>query len=207
MTNEQQRKKYLLHDAELRSEKNGESALPEIIGYASVFNQRIDMGLWTEEVLPGAFTESLARNDDVAALFNHDPNLVLGRTPKTLSLRQDDHGLHMSILPPDIEIGRSVVKWIERGDIKKASFGFYIDAEEADFTSKKPHFKIKKVTLFDVSPVTYPAYAGTNVDLKRSTTQLEQELDERIRKVMPEDESLRFLQEYRQRRIKELRIT
>jgi HK97 family phage prohead protease len=84
--------------------------LPDIIGYAAVFNQRIDMGLWTEEVLPGAFTETISRSDDVAALFNHDPNLVLGRTPNTLSLRQDDHGLHMTIQPPDIEIGRSVVK-------------------------------------------------------------------------------------------------
>jgi hypothetical protein len=102
-----------------------------------------------------------------------------------------------------------LLKWIERGDIKKASFGFYIDAEEADFTEKKPHFKIKKVSLFDVSPVTYPAYSGTNVDLKRSAPQLEQEVSERKNNQNHAglDESLRFLQEYRQRRIKELLLS
>ena len=70
---------------------------PAIEGYASVFES------WSEElggnspfrerVVKGAFEETIQK-DDIRALFNHDPNYVLGRNiAGTLTLEEDDKGL------------------------------------------------------------------------------------------------------------------
>lgn len=144
-------------------------AVPVIAGYAAVFNESTDLGWFTESIAPGAFTESLARGDDVRALFNHDPNLILGRTTaRTLELREDEKGLFSRIHPPDTQLARDLVTSIERGDISQMSFGFYVEAEEAQIEQGKPtHFTITKASLFDVSPVTFPAYPTTEVDVQR----------------------------------------
>ncbi len=51
--------------------------------------------LWagaTESIAPGAFDDSVS--DDVRALYNHNTDIVLGRTSAgTMEIRQDSHGL------------------------------------------------------------------------------------------------------------------
>lgn len=178
---------------QFRTEKK-EGGLPEIVGYAAVFNSKTDIGPFTESIARGAFKASLERADDVAALFNHNPNYVLGRTPNTLSLSEDEHGLFMRIQTPDTQLGRDLTLHIERGDIKKASFGFYIEEETIDRSGDKTHFTILKARLFDVSPVTFPAYDSTEVELQRS-------LSDRLRRHMPEAEVLKAMKELRDRKI------
>ena len=161
-------KRRMRFDAqELRAEQS-ETNLPAIVGYAALFDVTADLGWVTESIAKGAFRESLERKDDVRALFNHDPNFVLGRSKAgTLDLVEDDKGLRVKILPPDTTLGRDIVKSIERGDISQMSFGFYIDSEIASYPeSSKPHFTILRASLFDVSPVTFPAYEETEVDVK-----------------------------------------
>ena len=71
-------------------EAEGEAMVLE--GYAAVFNSETDLGPFREVIKPGAFTDVLT--NDVRALINHDPNLVLGRTSNgTLTLEQDERGL------------------------------------------------------------------------------------------------------------------
>ena len=57
-------------------------------GYFAVFNSTYE--LWpgaTESIAPGAFDESVS--DDVRCLYNHNSDLVLGRTTaRTLELKQ-----------------------------------------------------------------------------------------------------------------------
>ena len=63
----------------VRDRSNGGS----ITGIASVFNRETTIGGslgWRERVAPGAFDAALRRPDDVRALWNHDPNVLLGRT-------------------------------------------------------------------------------------------------------------------------------
>ena len=64
-----------------------------IEGYFAVFNSIYE--LWpgaTESIAPGAFDESVS--DDVRALYNHNTDIVLGRTSAgTMEIRQDSHGL------------------------------------------------------------------------------------------------------------------
>ena len=65
-------------NGELRFAQN-EGEAPKIVGYAARFNQLSDvLGNFREQIMPGFFDGIEA--DDVRALFNHDPNYVLGRS-------------------------------------------------------------------------------------------------------------------------------
>lgn len=154
---------------ETRAEQDGEKHI--ISGYASVFNSRTTIGndWWTEEIAPGAFTESINNNNDIRALFNHDWNMVLGRTKAgTLKLEQDDHGLKFEVELPDTTFARDLIESLKRGDINQCSFGFIPTAEEWDYSVEPAHRTITKVDLFEVSVVSIPAYDDTEVSLVRS---------------------------------------
>lgn len=150
---------------ELRADDAGTM---KISGYSAKFNQWTDIGgYFRERIEPGAFADSLAAGDDVRALFNHDPNLVLGRsTNGTLTLREDDTGLWMENELPDTQTGRDLYTLIKRGDISQQSFAFEVmpEGETWAFPAKAPAERVlKKLRLWDVSPVTYPAYIDTTV--------------------------------------------
>lgn len=180
---------------------------PKIVGYAAVFNSSTDLGYCTESIDPGAFRDSLARGDDVAALVNHDPNLVLGRTPKTLSLATDSHGLRCEILPPDTTIGLDIQKLLDRGDVSQMSFGFYIEDQNIDRSkdSPLPHVTIMQARLFDVSVVTFPQYDDTEAEMKRMREERKQDVLERLREFLPEDVVARAVKEHRDRFISQMR--
>lgn len=153
---------------------------PIIVGYAAVFDQRTDLGFFTESIAPGAFTESLSRGDDVRALIDHDPSKIIGRTPKTLRLEEDSRGLRYEVTPPETAIARDLITNIAAGLITQSSFGFYIEEEVLNKTGDKPHFTITRARLFDVSPVTFPAYEGTSVSLQRDQEGAAEQLSKRI---------------------------
>ena len=142
---------------------------PKIQGHAAVFNARAEIfpGFF-EEVAPGAFRDAIG-SKDIYALFNHDPNNVLGNTgAQTLMLKEDERGLAYEIIPPDTNLGRDVTTLVKRGDIRKSSFGFNI--EEEKFTKldggKVLRTILKVSPLYDVSPVTFPAYKQTDVHVR-----------------------------------------
>lgn len=138
-----------------------------IEGYASLFNVRsLDLGGFQEIILPGAFARTLAKpSTDVRALFNHDPNFVLGRsTAGTLQLVEDGQGLRIGIKPPDTQYARDLVISMQRGDVDQMSFSFTVGK---DLWTPGDPLMLRSVQdvedLFDVSIVTYPAYPATRV--------------------------------------------
>lgn len=139
----------------------------KIVGYAAMFNRDANIaGIFIERIAPGAFSAAIGR-DDVRALFNHDDNLVLGRTKAgTLRLTEDATGLHYEIDPPDTSLARDLVVSIERGDVSQSSFAFRPTREQWDETGDLPVRTILEAELFDVSPVTYPAYEDTEVGVR-----------------------------------------
>lgn len=162
-----------LGTVELRTTKDD---TPSIQGYAAVTNQEtvIDLGFYAfrEMIARGAFKASI-KADDVRALFNHDPNLVLGRnTSGTLRLKEDDHGLRYEADLPDTAVARDVRTLIQRGDISGSSFAFTVGEDDDEWdeseikSGKLPLRTIRKVSLYDVSPVTYPAYPETSVSAR-----------------------------------------
>ena len=159
------------NDIEVRELDDGTKV---ISGYAIVFNSESnDLGGFKEIIKPGSLRQ--ADTDDVVALFNHDTNIVLGRTPATLNLKTTNKGLRYEITPPDTNSAKDLLTSIERGDVKGSSFGFTI-AEGGD-TWEEPEERgqpwMRTITafdrIFDVSPVVYPAYSATDTSVaKRS---------------------------------------
>lgn len=157
---------------------DGEHKTAHLIGYAAVFYREDDPGtefeLWDggpiERILPGAF-DNLSEND-VRGLFNHDKSRVLGRVASgTMSLTVDSVGLRYDITLADTEADRDLAVKIERGDIDGSSFAFIATEivwrdEKRDGTSREFR-EIAAADVFDVGPVTYPAYAGTSSDVAR----------------------------------------
>lgn len=141
-----------------------------IEGYFSVFGSVYE--LWpgaTESVAPGAFSETL--NEDIRALIDHESRLVLGRSKSgTLELREDGHGLwgKIKINPKDLD-AMNLYERVKRGDVDQCSFGFDILDEEIENSDPGTvHWTIKKVKLYEVSVVTFPAYEATNVVARKS---------------------------------------
>lgn len=155
-----------------------------ISGYAAVFYRAGDDGteyrLWdrfVERIRPGAFQRAIAERQDIRGLFNHEPNNLLGRsTSGTLRLFEDETGLRYEIDLPDTQIGRDVRTWIERGDISGSSFGFAARSVEWTQDGENEIRTLVDVDLFDVGPVTFPAYKGTTASVRNEDRQaLEQE--------------------------------
>lgn len=139
-----------------------------IAGSAALFRTETDLGSFTEEIAEGAFDDVM--DGDTRGLFNHDPNFVLGRTKSgTLELRATDDALEYEI--PSLPKSRAdVLEAIERGDVTGNSFAFTVAEEtwiEEDEKRDKPHRIIQRVgTLYDVGPVTFPAYEETVVSAR-----------------------------------------
>lgn len=145
-----------------------EAGVPMIRGHAAVFNQLSDdLGGFREQIVPGAFATAIS-SDDVRALWNHNPDFILGRNlSKTLRLSEDVRGLAIEIDPPDSQTVRDLVLMpMERGDVTQMSFAFSLRPNGEDW-AKDDNGQwvrtLKNLRLFDVSPVTYPAYPQTDV--------------------------------------------
>lgn len=149
----------------IRAEETGDLY---INGYFSVFNSNYEImeGI-TENVASTAFDDVL--NDDIRCLIDHDTRLVLGRTKSgTLTLRIDDYGLwgEVKINTKDID-ALNLYERVKRGDVDQCSFGFDIIDEEFSDNGTTAHWTIKKVKLYEVSVVTFPAYEDTNVTARK----------------------------------------
>lgn len=143
-------------------EENGERWIE---GYFATFEGAYDMGDWgVERVDPHAFDETLAR--DIRALINHDTTLVLGRTTAgTLTLSVDSHGLFGRIrINPNDQDAVNCYERVKRGDVNQCSFGFDTESEETKKLSDgRTQWTLKRVTLYEVSVCTFPAYQDTAV--------------------------------------------
>jgi uncharacterized protein len=145
------------------------SGRPELIkGHSAVFNSLSEnLGFFRERILPGAFAESI-RQDDIVALFNHDPNYPLGATyDGRLGLQEDAVGLYMEVKPTDTSYSRDLVTNIKGGLVRKQSFGFQVLDDDWRTEDGMEIRELRKVRLFDVSPVVFPAYAATDVQVRR----------------------------------------
>lgn len=154
-----------------------------ISGYGAVYYRDGEQGteyqLWDdmfERIMPGAFDRAI-REDDVRGLFNHDPDHLLGRTASgTMRLSSDKNGLRYEIDPPDTSVGRDVRESMRRGDLSGSSFAFHVTEqtwrEEKRGNQKVTIREVRGVRLFDVGPVTFPAYDATTTEIaKRSCEQ------------------------------------
>jgi HK97 family phage prohead protease len=160
---------------EIRAAEGGGKLLA---GHAAVFDKDSEeMWGFTERVAAGAFTKTL-QEDDIRGLFNHNPDYVLGRnTSKTLRLAEDAVGLGFEIDLPDTQLARDLVISIERGDITGCSFGFSTISDKWDYSEdgSRTMRTLLECKLYDVGPVTFPAYPDTDVAVRSVMEQIAKE--------------------------------
>lgn len=178
MSGEMERRVLSLEGLEVRA-ADGEP--DRIEGYAAVY------GVWSErlwgfveQIAPGFFDGVLG--DDVRALWQHDASFVLGRsTNGTLRLASDERGLRVVITPPDTSWARDALVSIRRGDVNQMSFGFDVEKdrwEQAEGEDVMRRTLVRASRLYDVSPVTFPAYPATTVEVRQRVDELRARLGE-----------------------------
>jgi len=172
-------------DFEVRQETNGDMYIE---GYASVFGSRSkNLGGFYEYISRDAFTET--QMDSCVCLINHDNNYVLGRSPQTLNLSVDERGLKYSLRLGNQSYAQDLYESIKRGDISSSSFAFTI-AKGGDSWEKRDNGEVIRTInsidmLYDVSPVTTPAYGSATVSarsiekVEALTTEIKKELEQK----------------------------
>lgn len=159
----------------------GDESNPVIEGDAAVFNTETQIGgMFRETIRPGAFTRVLSENPDVIAAYNHDWNIVLGRTSAgTLTLTENLRGLHYEtkINPKDTE-AMNVYQKVKRGDIPQASFAFTVRSEAWTKPQTKGELALREVIeverLFDVGPVAFGAYPQASASARSQAQTFQQ---------------------------------
>lgn len=145
-----------------------ESGKMYISGYFAVFNS--DYEIWpgaTESIADTAFDGALS--DDIRCLVDHETRLVLGRNKAgTLTLKADARGLWGEAeINPNDQDAVNLYERVKRGDVDQCSFGFDILDEEFEDRGESVHWTIRKVKLYEVSVVTFPAYEETSVSARK----------------------------------------
>lgn len=148
-----------------------------LVGYGAVFYRDGEAGTEyrlapdvVERIAPTAFNRAIEQKHDARGLFNHDPNMLLGRFGAgTMRLKTDATGLRYEIDLPDTQVGKDVAASIARGDLTGSSFSFRINGKSGQRFEKGKDFDIRHIVdvdLYDVGPVTFPAYEGTTAAVR-----------------------------------------
>lgn len=175
MSNHDIERRTILGEAtvEYRDAENGDKR-PVIAGYAAVFNSESrDLGGFIETIHPAAFDDVLAKKPDVLGVFNHDRNLLLGRTGNgQMRLSVDSYGLRYEIMPGNTSVARDVVEWVKDRTVVGSSFAFAINRDGGDSWTTDPRgFRRREVRsismLEDCGPVARPAYEAASAVVSR----------------------------------------
>lgn len=166
--NEENRVAYQVRSTQSKFETREADGEMYISGYFAVFNSEYEM--WpgaVESIADTAFDGALA--DDIRCLIDHETRLVLGRNKAgTLTLKVDTRGMWGEVrINPNDQDAVNLYERVKRGDVDQCSFGFDILDEEFEDRGDTVKWTIKKVKLYEVSVVTFPAYEETSVSARK----------------------------------------
>lgn len=177
--NKELSKRTAIFDSEFKTRAVEDKKIIE--GYFVVYNERTE--LWPgvyEEISDKALLSSLATND-IRCLFNHDSNIVLGRTGNnTLTLTSDDYGLKASVeINENDREAMDIYARIERGDISSCSFGFFPTKETRhDEEDGSVRYVVEEGNIIEVSPVAFPAYPTTEIAARKKDFEIDQQREQ-----------------------------
>ena len=176
--------------AEVRAMDTTDGSL-RIGGYAATFNKEATGLNFREVIAPGAFKRTLATDNPVFLLINHDmEGLPLASTRSgTLTLTEDEVGLRMDAeLDPMNPRAQELASALRRGDVDKMSFAFTV-AADGDIRSEGLR-TLTDLDLYEVSVVTLPAYDSTTVGMR--SEQEEDDLELRKKKLSVSQKQIRL---------------
>ena len=172
----------MISTAELRALPTDQDEQPsnQIEGYAVVFNQPSkDLGGFVEVIDPSALDG--VDLSQVVMLDQHDYSKPLASVKNgTLKLDVDDKGLHfVATLDDSVSYAKDALANVKNGNVDSMSFRFDLD-DGGDAFTKDENGQVTRTIkqlkdLFEISPVTVPAYDGTQVDTRSYNDLMEQE--------------------------------
>lgn len=153
---------------DIRSSKISDTASGKLHGLAVAYgSQSQDLGGFVEIIEQGAFSQHLATNPDIRALYEHDGKELLGRTISgTLLINEDSQGVHVSIDPPSTRAGEDCKALVKRGDITGMSFGFVALDDRWDHSTTPSTRYVTRAELREVTVTALPAYKASSVTLR-----------------------------------------
>jgi len=168
-------KRFLkVNNVEIRAVSNGEGEDKTedrfVSGTGAVYGEEVE--IWPgymEKVRSGAFDDSLTSDSEIKSYFNHNPDFVLSTTKSSpaLELNSTSAGLVFDSPIPPTTYGEDLAVNLERGNVRGASFSFTVDEDILIIDEDDVyHREIVKATLYEVGPVTNPAYPQTEVGVR-----------------------------------------
>ena len=159
-----------------------------ISGLGAVFGQYTDLGMFSEIIEAGFFDDVL--DDDVRSLFNHDEGDILGRSGNgTMRFSQTAEGLPYEVdINPEDDDAMSVYQKVKRGDVTGSSIMFIVKSAERgdDINGDEWYVLGDKIIrrlkpggckeLWDIGPVTFPAYEQTSASARSKAEEMRQAL-------------------------------
>ena len=150
-------------------QQTGKGDIMKLYGLAAVYEQKaVVAGAFEEKIARGAFVDCLSRGPDCRLLMNHNADHLLARTKsRTLRLYDKDDGLlFWGDMLEDDPLTEAVISRILRGDLSGCSFAFTVAKDSWEMPSKYGGYDLRIIEsigeTFDVGPVTFPCYLGTN---------------------------------------------
>jgi len=166
------KKEIRTFDFEVRAEENERGKT--LTGVPIVFNARSNLGWYDEIIESGALDETDLK--DVRFLVNHNTDMIpLARSRNnnensTMQMTVGDEGMTIRV---DLDTennadAKALYSAVSRGDISGMSFMFTVDGDSwDDVESDHPTRIIRKIDrVFEVSAVTFPAYAQTSIQAR-----------------------------------------
>lgn len=148
----------------------------QFVGHAAVFDRwSEDLGGFRERIQRGAFRKVLEQDPDVRFLFNHNPDLILARStvlngPGSLELREDPKGLRTYAELAPTSLATDLRTLVKTGVVSQMSFGFTMRGGKESWTENEDGTVERTIIsfggLYDVSPVTFPAYQQTDASMR-----------------------------------------
>lgn len=179
-------------NVEIRKITEGEEESEQrfVSGTGIVYGEEVE--IWDgfkETIRAGAFTESINSGNEIKSYFNHNASFVLSTTESnpTLVLKDETKNLFFESPIPPTTYGNDLTVNLERGNVRGASFSFTVQedilVEDDDGVY---HREIVKGTLYEVGPVTNPAYPQTEVGARAKEDAFD-EAKARIKKQQEEE--------------------
>lgn len=149
------------------SVKIAESADGTFSGYGSVFDV---VDSYQDAVVRGAFSESIS-NRMPALLWQHNSDFPIGIFT---DVREDSLGLYVKgQLNLEVQKGREAYSLLKQGAISGLSIGFRTIEEESENDIRY----LKKIDLWEVSLVTFPANQSATVTSVKNAEDIKTERD------------------------------
>lgn len=145
-------------------------------GYAITWNTpsqpiHAKAGTFIERIHRGATSSALTKSG-IGCLIEHKHEYIIGKTPQTLTLWEDEIGLAFECQLPDTQMGRDILTSIQRGDVSGCSFRFPNTTVKQQWSAVKSgqiYRDVYSLDLVEITLTAFPAYAATIVDVGKLT--------------------------------------